>query len=363
MNTFIKWPGGKESELPLIRKFIPKFTGRYLEPFLGGGAVFFDTKADLALLNDRSSELISLFECVKDRDHDFRYTITRLYDSFRNIDSFISGNTALTLGLLDETTQIESFASALVSELEIEYLPSRERFLDEIQRNLSDKLKRLKKLEAKKGSLNVEERLNNLEASLKSAFYMYLRFLYNNQNVTANSGSGFRSALFFFIREYCYSSMFRYNKKGEFNVPYGGITYNRKDLGKKLEYVFSDQMRDKLVSAEFSCLDFEEFLSRAKPDSQDFVFLDPPYDSDFSTYAQNSFGRAEQERLHKVLLNLKARFVLVIKNTDFISELYRGDFNFFEFDKTYRVSFMNRNSKQVKHLLITNFKTDISSLS
>lgn len=361
MNTFIKWPGGKESELPLIRKFIPKFSGRYLEPFLGGGAVFFDTKADLALLNDKSSELISLFECVKERDQDFRSTITRLYDSFRNIDRFITQNPVLTLGLIQGKTQVEQYACAISSELEIEYLLSREHLQSEIQRNLNDKLKRLKKLELKKGILNEEERLNNLEAALKSAFYMYVRFLYNNK--ISASGTGFNSALFFFIREYCYSSMFRYNQKGEFNVPYGGITYNRKDLEKKLEYVFSDQMRNKLMSAKFSCLDFEEFLSRAKPDNQDFVFLDPPYDSDFSTYAQNSFGRAEQERLHKVLLNMKARFVLVIKNTDFISELYRGAFNIFEFDKTYRVSFMNRNSKQVKHLVITNFKADMSPLS
>ena len=111
MKTFIKWPGGKESELPLIKKFIPAFSGRYLEPFLGGGAVFFDTDARHSLLNDKSSELIGLYECVRERDQDFRNTITRLYDSFRNIDGFILRNRSLALRLLDGTTRIESLAN------------------------------------------------------------------------------------------------------------------------------------------------------------------------------------------------------------------------------------------------------------
>ena len=35
MKTILKWPGGKEKELPVIRKYTPEYTGRYVEPFVG----------------------------------------------------------------------------------------------------------------------------------------------------------------------------------------------------------------------------------------------------------------------------------------------------------------------------------------
>ena len=40
MKTILKWPGGKEKELPIIRKYSPIYSGRFIEPFVGGGAVF-----------------------------------------------------------------------------------------------------------------------------------------------------------------------------------------------------------------------------------------------------------------------------------------------------------------------------------
>ena len=71
-----------------------------------------------------------------------------------------------------------------------------------------------------------------MESALKSSYYMYIRYLYNHPELLTDSE---KASVFFFIREYCYSSMFRYNKKGNFNVPYGGISYNRKDLRKKID--------------------------------------------------------------------------------------------------------------------------------
>ena len=92
-----------------------------------------------------------------------------------------------------------------------------------------------------------------------------------------------------------------------------------------------------------------------KPKRDDFIFLDPPYDSDFSTYANNSFDKEEQIRLRNYLTNTKAKILLVIKNTEFIYNLYKDDFKISDFDKKYMVSFMNRNDKDVKHLVVTNY--------
>lgn len=105
-------------------------------------------------------------------------------------------------------------------------------------------------------------------------------------------------------------------------------------------------------------LDFEKFLNLFNLNKNDFIFLDPPYDSEFSTYDNNSFDRNEQIRLHDFLKNTKARWMLIIKKTDFIYNLYK-EFNIYEYDKNYLVSFKNRNAKDVKHLLITNYEIEV----
>ena len=84
--------------------------------------------------------------------------------------------------------------------------------------------------------------------------------------------------------------------------------------------------------------------------------MDPPYDTEFSTYAKNDFDKEDQIRLANYLKKTKAKFMLVIKNTKFIYDLYKNNgFNIKSFDKKYLVSFMNRNDKESEHLLITNY--------
>ena len=47
MKTFIKWAGGKEKELPIIMDNLPEHFDRYVEPFVGGGAVLFSLKHNI----------------------------------------------------------------------------------------------------------------------------------------------------------------------------------------------------------------------------------------------------------------------------------------------------------------------------
>ena len=70
MKTILKWPGGKEKELPVIRKYTPVYSGRFIEPFVGGGAVFFDTNVKKCCINDKSMEIINLYNCVREKDTD-----------------------------------------------------------------------------------------------------------------------------------------------------------------------------------------------------------------------------------------------------------------------------------------------------
>jgi DNA adenine methylase len=151
--------------------------------------------------------------------------------------------------------------------------------------------------------------------------------------------------------------MFRYNSNGGFNVPYGGIGYNRKNFQKKVNYLKSKELKSLLFSTIIENLDFEDFFKKHNPTNKDFIFLDPPYDSEFSTYTQNEFNKNDQKRLANYLTKkCKAKWMLIIKNTDFIYNLYDfKNLNVKAFNKTYLVSFMNRNDKNVEHLLITNY--------
>ncbi len=352
MKTILKWPGGKEKELPTIRKYIPAYTGRYIEPFVGGGAVFFDTDTPQCCINDKSTELINLYHCARERDEDLIRFLQQENDEFISLGAFVDEHKADILDVYLSKTAVSDFIAkyhAFFSSLAEGY---NEVFLKELHKNLTGKISRSQKLENENGSIPDSDRLDNIEAAMKSAYYMFVRYL---QNHASELSRGRQAAVFFFIREYCYSSMFRYNKKGEFNVPYGGISYNRKDFQKKINYLLSDEVTAKLQSAEIYCDDFESFINALDLTENDFMFLDPPYDSDFSTYAQNTFGRAEQERLCHCLKNTPAKILLVIKNTDFIYELYQNDFNIASFDKKYMVSFMNRNDRSAEHLIITNY--------
>ena len=349
MKTLLKWPGGKESELPVIRQYMPEFSGRYIEPFVGGGAAFFDTDARMSCINDRSRELINLYRCVQKQDKDFAECIRSFSGEFTSLGQLVDNSRENLLRLYTGGLSIDSFIESNKSMFSKMARLDNSCFISELRRNLSGKLKRSHRLEETRGPLPNKDRIDNLEAALKSAYYMYVRHLLN----TSESFSpGVQAAVFFFVREFCYSSMFRYNSRGEFNVPYGGISYNNKDIQKKVDYLLGEIVR-KLENTLICCKDFEEFITSLKPTREDFIFLDPPYDTDFSSYSGNEFGQSEHIRLCECLKRTPARILLVIKNTDFIYDLYKDGFNIKYFDKKYAVSFKNRNSRDVRHLIIT----------
>lgn len=67
LKPFLKWAGGKRwlTEHPNFQ--IPDFSGKYIEPFLGGGAVFFDLRPNKAILSDLNPKLINAYICIRDQ--------------------------------------------------------------------------------------------------------------------------------------------------------------------------------------------------------------------------------------------------------------------------------------------------------
>ena len=78
-------------------------------------------------------------------------------------------------------------------------------------------------------------------------------------------------------------------------------------------------------------MDFETFLRTTQPGENDFVFLDPPYDSEFCTYAKNAFTRDDQRRLADFLINeCKAKWMMIIKICIFFLKKQRRIVGLFE---------------------------------
>lgn len=370
LAPLLKWAGGKDQELKYILPIIPPFK-RYFEPFLGGGAVFFAVRASQALVNDRSEELINFYRQVANGNEEFFRVLDRLLRGWDAISAFVDrvavNLVAMYAGYIESGADVPAVTKAVVHTFLTEYrgdldgvakivnIGHDRYFLQEVQRNLDSKLARMAKLEREKGQLCQADVVANLESALKSGFYMYVRHLYNRRSAFDLSESA-AAALFFVMRENAYAAMFRYNAQGEFNVPYGGMSYNRKDLARKVQHLRSAVVRDYLAAAVIEDTDFAAFLQAYRPSPDDFVFFDPPYDSKFSTYAQNEFSGEDQTRLAAYIKRCPARIMLVIKNTPAIRALYtHPGLQIFSFDKKYLVSFQDRNDRRAEHLLITNY--------
>ena len=66
MKPIIKYRGGKSKEIANIMWHIPRFTGRYVEPFFGGGALFFHLEPQRAIINDINVKLMDFYRGVRD---------------------------------------------------------------------------------------------------------------------------------------------------------------------------------------------------------------------------------------------------------------------------------------------------------
>lgn len=373
LSPILKWAGGKEQELKYIIPNLPqeKFTD-YYEPFVGGGAVYTAIQADKYFINDKSDELITLYRSFINGDRQlFFKALEEIIHNWDLLTTVIQNNEKFFIQTYKEYST-DKIDDNKLKDILFEFILTHsdqfngmfssifnfniENFIKEIKINLIRKIKRMKELEKIKKLLPDNDILDNIETALKSAFYMHFRHIYNNTK-KYKINNAFKSAIFLFIRNFAYSGMFRYNAKGEFNVPYGGIAYNRKNFQKKVDYLKTKELKSLLDNTTIENEDFEVFFEKHKPSKNDFVFLDPPYDSEFSTYAKNEFTKKDQERLAKYLINkCNARWMMIIKNTDFIFELYNDKgLNIQSFDKTYLVSFMNRNNRETEHLMITNY--------
>jgi len=165
LASLLKWAGGKEQELRYILPMISPFQ-RYFEPFVGGGAVFFSIQAERKFINDKSSELISLYRMVAEKNAEFFQTLNGLLCQWQHVSQFVDTHAAELMSMykaysMDEhdsgkmreilfafvLSHTEDFNDMFARHIE----KNSENFLREIKRNLVSKTTRMKQLENKKG--------------------------------------------------------------------------------------------------------------------------------------------------------------------------------------------------------------------
>lgn len=372
IRPIIKWTGGKYSEFREFSSMIPAFE-RYIEPFFGGGGVFFALKTNkVSCLNDKSKDLVNFYKSLNDREFKVQSNLYAdawdqagklnkhlVYKEANLFNEFLSRSIdPLHLNLRLENLFDQLNYSDYKPLFDEDFILDRDKFIKSLCFSLADKFKRIQSISQKEKKIfNQKELLNHFETGLKSGIYLYLRRMMNDVNSGNISLHPSKAiANWYFVREFCYGSMFRFNSKGEYNIPYGGIAYNRKNFRSKIRSLFSPGVKALFEKSCIQNLDFENFLHSVQLKEDDFIFLDPPYDSEFSEYDQNTFTRDDQARLAGILKKVKAKWMMVIKETPFIRTLYEEDGIFFlDFDKKYSYNVRGRNKRDAKHLIIINY--------
>lgn len=365
MKPLLKWPGGKARELDQVYGLIPDHD-RYLEPFFGGGAMYFHLQPKQAAINDTAKDLMEFYHMVRTQNPEFRSILTCYAGSFKGLLEFGRSHATALLLLFDDLLAgkdvkdalpalLDSWMEDIMGLFDQPVVLNEDAFRKELEESLLDKLERTVK-NHRKQPFSPDDLAENLVTGFTSGYYLYFRQVFNDWQLgRIQLSPGHRAANFFFIRETCYGSMFRYNKRGEFNIPYGGMSYNDKDFSGKVEALFREDTKELFANTQIYCRDFEEFFRQVNPGKKDFMFLDPPYDTEFSDYEGNAFTKLDQARLAVALSRTKAKFLLIIKNTPFIEDLYSHGFHIRRFDKQYTYNVRSRNDRSAEHLIITNY--------
>lgn len=165
-----------------------------------------------------------------------------------------------------------------------------------------------------------------------------------------------RAAAFIYLNKTCFRGLFRVNKKGYFNVPYGAYDRRYYDPGNL------ERVGELLAQVEIFNGDFELCLATAT--ANDFVYFDPPYYklggySDFNRYTADQFNEAEHLRLAALCRELDQRGIRwAVSNSDtpFTRELFQG-YNAVPVSARREIN-LNSKARSINELMFTNYEVE-----
>jgi DNA adenine methylase len=182
----------------------------------------------------------------------------------------------------------------------------------------------------------------------KETYYKVRSQKYDNEILSA--------AQFIFLNRTSFNGLYRVNKKGEYNVPYGFKSYS---------LLFDTENMTKFSSAiknvRFDCTDFENVKPLIKP--RDFVFVDPPYTvahgkNGFIKYNQKLFAWEDQMRLKTFLDEISERgayYLLTNASHDSIRELFARDSHMRELERSCVIGSISEKRKKITEYIFTNY--------
>lgn len=294
-QPFIKWAGGKGQLLSTFREFYPQSltTGkirRYVEPFVGGGAVLFDVLQNFpvkeAVIIDINRDLINTYEAV--RDH---------------VNCLIS----------------------LLEDIEHKYLAQ------------------------------------DTEARKKT--YYNIRKAFNLRKAGTGRVDLEKASQFIFLNKTCFNGLYRVNKSGGFNVPFGD--YKNPTICDTENLTAASMLLEKV---EILHGDFRKASGYADPET--LVYFDPPYrplntTSSFTSYSKQDFTDDDQIALANFFRQLHdTGGLLMLSNSDphntdplddFFDELYRG-FNIHRVQAKRAINSKGDSRGPLSEILVTNYE-------
>ena len=299
-GPFLKWAGGKTQLLRELGKRLPAEMNdgeitNYVEPFVGGGAMFF-------YLSQR-----------------FFFNHSSIFDANEEL--------ILTWRVIKKSTK------KLVHELEL--------------------------LESAYVSKSNEDR---------ERLYYQVRDSFNKKKPEINFRSYevewvTRAAQSIFLNRTCYNGLFRMNRMGEFNVPFGRYKSPRILNKDNLHDVASLLKTTRIIQGDFTrCKKFV--------DTTTFVYLDPPYrplndTSSFTSYAKDGFSDTDQRRLAKFFWELDKKGArIMLSNSDprnekpddsFFDELY-ADYTIERVPAKRSINCNGARRGEINELIITNYR-------
>ena len=198
--------------------------------------------------------------------------------------------------------------------------------------------------------------LNSYETKHSEEFYYNIRNKDRSKTAFNRLSDYTRAARTIYLNKTCFNGLYRVNSKNEFNVPFGKKTHVNTYEGSNLITVSNYlTMNDvKILS-----VDFEEAVKDAK--KGDFVYFDPPYDSDtksFTSYTETGFDKSEQTRLARVFKELDKKGVYVMlsnHSTILVNELYK-DYHIYTIEAKRNINANGKKRGKVEELIITNYE-------
>jgi DNA adenine methylase len=204
-----------------------------------------------------------------------------------------------------------------------------------------------------------KEYLNITNEDSRKDFYLRMRTLFNNKDITSIE----KTMLLIFLNRTCFNGLYRENSKGEFNVPFG--KYSNPTICNE-DVIYADSELLNKFDVEINNGDFEIMTD---DNNLTFYYFDPPYrpiseTSSFNSYVKGSFDDNEQERLANFCkkLSKKRNCLWMLSNSDcsaknpndlFFENLYYN-FNIMRVYAARSVNAVASKRGKLSELLITN---------